>query len=144
MEIPQERRLFRSTSNRMIAGVCGGLGVYFNLDATLIRILVVLLAFADGVGILLYVILWVVVPEEGTLSPRDASGRVKDFVDDVSGRTHSAVRGGGARNLIGFALILLGLFALAGQMLPYRWVRWELFWPLLLVIFGFYILGKKK
>jgi len=62
------RRLYRSRSDRMIAGVCGGIGEYFGVDATLIRlgwaILVVL-----GVGILAYILAWIIIPEapEGTI-----------------------------------------------------------------------------
>jgi phage shock protein C len=58
-----EKRLTRSTTERMIAGVAGGLGEYFNMDPTLVRLIFVLLALAGGPGLLLYLILWVVVPE---------------------------------------------------------------------------------
>jgi phage shock protein C len=60
-----EKRLFRSTTDKMIGGVCGGLAEYFGIDPTIVRIAAVLLALADGVGIVAYVILWIVVPEEG-------------------------------------------------------------------------------
>jgi len=59
-----EKRLMRSTSERMIAGVSGGLASYFNMDPTLVRLIFVLLALAGGPGILIYLILWVVMPEE--------------------------------------------------------------------------------
>ena len=59
------RYLRRSRSDRRIAGVCGGLGTYFGVDSTVIRILFVLLALPGGLpGTLLYLILWVVMPEE--------------------------------------------------------------------------------
>ena len=59
------RYLRRSRSDRRIAGVCGGLGTYFGVDSTVIRILFVLLALPGGIpGTLLYLILWVVMPEE--------------------------------------------------------------------------------
>jgi phage shock protein C len=61
-----EKRLMRSTSERMIAGVCGGLAEYFNMDPTLVRIILVLLALAGGPGLLIYLILWVVMPEDIT------------------------------------------------------------------------------
>jgi len=60
------RRLRRSRTNRVIAGVCGGLAEYFGISATLIRIIFVLLALPGGApGILPYVILWIVMPESG-------------------------------------------------------------------------------
>ena len=59
------RQWRRSRTNRMIAGVCGGLGNYFGINPTLVRIGFVLLGLPGGApGILLYVILWVVMPEE--------------------------------------------------------------------------------
>lgn len=60
----QTKRLYRSKTNRMIAGVCGGLGEYFNVDPTLIRLLWLLLALCGGSGILIYLICWIIIPEE--------------------------------------------------------------------------------
>jgi phage shock protein PspC (stress-responsive transcriptional regulator) len=60
----ETRKLYRSRSNRQVAGVCGGLAQYFNLDATLIRVLFVVLAVLGGSGLLLYVLLWIIVPNE--------------------------------------------------------------------------------
>jgi phage shock protein C len=60
----ETRKLSRSRTNRQVAGVCGGLAEYFNLDATLIRILFVVLAVLGGSGLLLYVALWIIVPNE--------------------------------------------------------------------------------
>jgi phage shock protein C len=58
------RKLYRSTSNRQLAGVCGGLAEYFNLDPTLIRVLFVILAVLGGSGVILYLALWVIVPKQ--------------------------------------------------------------------------------
>ena len=58
-----EKRLMRSADERMIAGVAGGLSHYFSMDPTLVRLIFVLLALAGGPGLLLYLILWVVMPE---------------------------------------------------------------------------------
>ena len=60
----ETRRLYRSLSQRMIGGVCGGLGEYLAIDPTLIRVLFVLAAILAGHGILLYLILLILVPVE--------------------------------------------------------------------------------
>ncbi len=61
----QYNKLYRSRDHRMIAGVCGGLGEYFNIDPTLIRILFVLgTVFGFGSLILVYLVLMIIVPEE--------------------------------------------------------------------------------
>lgn len=58
-----EKRLVRPTTNRMVAGVAAGLADYMNLDPTIVRLLFVLLALAGGPGILIYIIMWIVMPE---------------------------------------------------------------------------------
>ncbi|RME83235.1 MAG: PspC domain-containing protein [Caldilineae bacterium] len=58
------KRLYRSRKDRMIAGVCGGLGEYFNIDPTLIRLALLFLVIWGGGGVLVYLIAWIVIPEE--------------------------------------------------------------------------------
>mgnify|MGYP001336528871 CR=1 FL=1 len=61
----EPKRLYRSRSERMIGGVCGGIGKYLKIDPTVIRLLFLLLAFLSGVpAIIAYIILLFVVPEE--------------------------------------------------------------------------------
>jgi phage shock protein C len=58
------RKLYRSRTNRRVAGVCGGLAEHFNMDATLIRVLFVVLAILGGSGIIIYIAMWIIVPQE--------------------------------------------------------------------------------
>ena len=58
------KRLYRSKKNRIIAGVCGGLGEYFNIDSTIIRLLWIILTLMGGAGILAYIIAWIIIPEQ--------------------------------------------------------------------------------
>lgn len=57
------KKFARSLTDRKIAGVCGGLGVYFNIDPAIVRILFVCLLFFGGSGLLLYLIVWIISPE---------------------------------------------------------------------------------
>ncbi|MCK6581033.1 MAG: PspC domain-containing protein [Anaerolineae bacterium] len=59
----EPKRLLRSRTNRQIAGVCGGLGEYFGIDPTLLRIAFILMVVFGGSGLLLYIILALVIPE---------------------------------------------------------------------------------
>jgi phage shock protein C len=61
MEEP--RKLYRSQTQRMLAGVCGGLAEYFNIDATVLRVLFLILAVFGGSGIVIYLVMWIVVPD---------------------------------------------------------------------------------
>ena len=58
------KKLYRSKENRKVAGVCGGIGEYFDIDPTLVRLLAVALVFAGGSGVLGYIVAWIIVPEE--------------------------------------------------------------------------------
>ncbi len=64
MKIDVRKRLYRSRKNRQVAGACAGVADYLGVDATLVRIAWVLFALAGGPGLLLYIIMAVIVPEE--------------------------------------------------------------------------------
>ncbi|HEX5895353.1 MAG TPA: PspC domain-containing protein [Thermoleophilaceae bacterium] len=74
-ESPQPRRLLRSGSDRVIGGVCGGLGRYFNIDPTLFRIGAVVLVFVGGAGLLAYLAALLLIPSEDSPTATDAPGR---------------------------------------------------------------------
>lgn len=63
-----DTRLVRSRDNRMIAGVCGGLARALGIDATIVRLVFLLAVFAGGASPLIYIVLWIVMPEESTAS----------------------------------------------------------------------------
>ena len=71
-------RLFRPKDGRMIAGVCAGLAAYFKVDVNLIRLLFGVCTVFWGLGILLYVIAWAILPEEG-----EGKSIVESFVDKL-------------------------------------------------------------
>lgn len=64
----EKKRLMRS-DHGMIAGVCAGIANYFGIDPTIVRVLYVLMVLFAGFGILLYVILWIVIPKQKSLNP---------------------------------------------------------------------------
>jgi phage shock protein PspC (stress-responsive transcriptional regulator) len=59
----EPRRLFRSSNNKVIGGVCGGLGEYFDIDPNVIRLISVLLVFFGGLSLWVYIIMWIVLPQ---------------------------------------------------------------------------------
>ena len=67
-----DKKLTRSSDDRWVAGVCGGLGEYFGVDPTLIRVIFVLATLILGMvvgGVIVYAILWAIMPEEGAVEP---------------------------------------------------------------------------
>ncbi len=61
-EVIMQRRLYRSRTDKILAGVCGGLSEYSGVDPTLVRLVFVLLALAGGPGIIIYLIMWLITP----------------------------------------------------------------------------------
>lgn len=62
---PAARQLRRSTDDRMLAGVAGGIARYLDADVTLVRIIIAALALLNGVGLALYIAAWLLLPEDG-------------------------------------------------------------------------------
>jgi phage shock protein C len=69
-----QKKLHRSRTEKMIAGVCGGLAEYFNVDPTLVRVLWILMVLLAGTGVLLYIILWIVMPLDVPAAPGSPPG----------------------------------------------------------------------
>lgn len=63
-----QKRLYRSEDNKIFAGVCGGIGEYFDVDPMLIRILWLIFSFMAGWGVLLYIICWVLIPTKSSIA----------------------------------------------------------------------------
>lgn len=75
----ETKRLYRSNRDKQFGGVCGGLAEYFNIDPTLVRILFAVGTLMGGPGLLLYIILWLVIPE----APADDGLYEKPKNDDL-------------------------------------------------------------
>ncbi len=59
-----DKRLYKSSTNRVLFGVCGGLGEYFNIDPTIVRLLFILLVFGAGSGLAIYFVAALIMPDE--------------------------------------------------------------------------------
>jgi phage shock protein C len=84
------KRITRSRNDRMLAGVAGGLAAYFNIDPLFVRLGFALLAFLNGTGILLYLLLWLLLPNEDSVSS-DSRTQVRENVDEMRTTAQSAV-----------------------------------------------------
>ena len=59
-----KKKLYRSKKDHMIAGVCGGIAEYFDVDSTLVRLLTVLFVLLGGAGVVVYIIAWIIIPQK--------------------------------------------------------------------------------
>lgn len=134
-------RLYRSRTDRMIFGVAGGMARWLDVDPAVVRLVWALLIIAGGVGLLLYIVAAIVVPEEplgaappmGADAPPSGSGPA---AGGGWGAPHGSVRrdAGSAPIIIGIVLVLLG-----GWFLAERYIDWldnALLWPALLIVVG--------
>lgn len=78
----QGKRVYRSRTDRIVAGVAGGLAAYFNIDPLLVRIGLVLFTLINGAGILLYITLWALLPNEDSIAV-DTRSQVHENVNEM-------------------------------------------------------------
>ena len=76
------KRLYRSEENKIIGGVCGGLGEYFDIDPSIVRIIFVAIVLAGGSGLLIYLILWIILPTKSNLQ-KDEQESIKENTDEI-------------------------------------------------------------
>ncbi|MCR4441057.1 MAG: PspC domain-containing protein [Peptococcaceae bacterium] len=148
--------LYKSRTNKVIAGVCGGLAEYFKVDATLIRLAWALAIFAGGSGLILYILAVIIMPEapanktgaEGApAEPTDAEGAGRETTG-AAGAEPPAGSGGKAegdarkRQVFGLILIGLGLYFILNRYIPF--FSMHNWWPLVLIIIGLVIMFKGK
>lgn len=137
----ESKKLVRSQEDRVIAGVCAGLAHHLEVDLVLVRLVFIALAFVNGLGVLAYLILWLVVPDE---SQRELEGEevVRANVSDIGQRARqlgSRLREAPQGSvIIGVVLVALGAMFLLKQVVP--WMTPGLVWPLALIAIGAYLL----
>lgn len=160
------RRFYRSHSEKMVFGVCGGLAEYFQVDVVLVRLAFVLLAVSGGVGLIAYVILAVITPRAGTAATpgetvRENIQEIRTTAEEMASEIQSGfgkergkgekaeedeVKGYRQRNayLGGLILIVAGLLFLLGNFGLFTWFEWRLFWPVILIAIGLLIIGSRR
>jgi phage shock protein C len=150
-------RLERSTTNKVVAGVCGGIGEYLQVDPTLVRVFFVVGSIVtSGLGLLGYIVLIVLLPLPGQPAPFvKTSGVTTSTVDTAAGGTPAdqiapiasapADPGAAERNRAAFGavLIALGAIFLFSNAGVFRIVRWDLVWPLVIIAIGALLLAQR-
>ena len=152
-----KQRLYRTSSDRMIAGVAGGLAEYFDIDPVLTRILFVVLTLSGGFGLLTYIILWIVVPYDYEIGvkPQFAEQKAEYKSDDFTAykQNESATaqqsvleevntEKNNRKTVAGIILVIIGALLLADNL--FSDVVFENIGPVLLILAGIFILYYHK
>ena len=136
-------RLYRSSTDRMISGVSGGLARYFDVDSSLVRLGWIVLCFITfGFAALIYIVLLVAMPREETRVSEPSHPLDDSRVEEGSPGPRSISRASRRRSLLALGLVVLGALLLLTN---FGWVRWDLLWPVVLIGLGAAILlGRSK
>lgn len=126
------KRFERDLQNKVLGGVCSGLGNYFDMDPTFWRVLFFFLFFFGCSGLLIYIVLWIVMPA------KVIGSNAEDFAQDVNGNT-SPKKGGMTAGLL---LIGIGTIGLLARYIPQ--INWHTAWPILLIIIGIILILPKR
>jgi phage shock protein PspC (stress-responsive transcriptional regulator) len=149
-------RFERSATNKVIAGVCGGIAEYLQVDPTLVRVFFAVGSIlTGGLGVLVYVVLVVLMPLPGQPAPfvKSAGATTSTLEDAASGGLSAAApvappaadREAAERRRAAFGLFLIAVGAvfLLGNAGLFRIVRWDLAWPLVLIAVGALLLAQR-
>lgn len=147
------KQLRRSSTNKVIAGVCGGLGEYFEVDPSVVRIVFVLLTFFGASGILLYLILWIILPASPTIDPLSHEG-FNQTVAEMKSKAHEVVNGMRPNSTpvtpqqnqswIAILLVALGALFLFRNFGVFDIFDFDRMWPVALVVLGLALLFRRK
>ncbi|MEK7104303.1 MAG: PspC domain-containing protein [Patescibacteria group bacterium] len=151
----QTKKLHRSKTEKVIAGVAGGLGEYFGIDPVLFRILFVFLILWGGAGILFYLILMFIIPGEGGQSAKEtikeAAGELRYKAQEVAGTIKQEAQDiqqqswwTSRKHVLGVVIMLAGLIFLLNQLFPMRFLKFNFIWPVVVMLVGFFVLLKKQ
>ncbi|MCL5010855.1 MAG: PspC domain-containing protein [Patescibacteria group bacterium] len=137
------KKLFRSPKTGIIAGICSGIGGYFEIDPVIVRILFVFLVLVHGLGILLYLVLIFVIPKKPDENEETA------IAEKMATESEKIKRGGkswacDSKKVIGLAMIVIGAVVLLARFFPITWFKWDIFWPTAIILIGAYLILKRN
>jgi phage shock protein PspC (stress-responsive transcriptional regulator) len=161
----REKKLYKSSSDRVLFGVCGGIAEYFEIDAVIVRLLVVIFTLTAAAGLIFYIIAAIIMKRDDSLAGAYEGAAGGQAADGYGGaesyneaygppggdipqapafrRAARQQRGSGVL-IVGLLFIIIGLLYLINHFLPiFQWVRPGMVAALVLVMLGIYFVAKR-
>lgn len=138
------KKLYRSRTDRIVAGVAGGLGEYFEIDPVIFRIIFIVLLFAGGFAFWAYIVLLFVLPSETEEAVKEKKADKRKVKKETKKTTKEPEQLSG-KQMIGLVIILIGLAILMTALFPAQlgWFRWGVFWAIIILFIGFVTIFKR-
>lgn len=125
------RKIYRSRTDRIVFGVCGGIAAYYSIESLWVRVVFIFLGITGAIGLLLYLALALLMP----VDPRgqNSAARESHGVASTSADATSRDR----RNMLGLVIVTVGVIAFFNTIFPGFWIGWKIVWPIVIILIGF-------
>ena len=153
------QNLHKSRSNKVIAGVCGGVGEYFNVDATIIRLVWALAVFMGGSGFIIYILAMIIMPDDPRVEPKKQTvsaiegSTIQEGAEENGQQSEAANTeappvtiqnpGEGKRNQVfGLILVAIGAYFLLERYFPF--FELDNWWPVVIILVGLFVMLRGR
>jgi phage shock protein C len=155
------KRLYRSRKDKVIAGVCGGIADYFKIDPVWVRLIAVLLIFLDGIGIIMYILAWILMPKN-PFQDETRRTRAEEIAERAVKKVNRKIKRVEARHnaykdikhhdeeehqgkgivMLGIILVLVGAIFLLKEY--FSWFRFIYVLPIIIIALGLYFIFRGR
>lgn len=140
------RKIYRSRTDRMVFGVCGGIADYYNIESLWVRLIFIFLGLTGAIGLLLYLALAFLMPLDPAgrasqnINMRETAEKMKRGASQLAAELSIDPQTARRRNLLGFLIVAVGVVAFFNVLFPNLPLGWNILWPIAIILIGFSLL----
>ncbi len=147
------RRLVRSRTDKLIFGVCGGIGDYYRIEPIWVRLVFIFLSVTSAfvLGPILYIALAILMPKvETEEGPADLKKNIKELAHEVGHKAEQLRRDideprlSRRRTVLGLGIIIVGIIAFFNEIFPNFWIGWKVLWPIIIMLIGLSFISDSR
>jgi phage shock protein PspC (stress-responsive transcriptional regulator) len=139
------KKIYRSKEDKMIAGVCGGIAEYLRIDSVWVRLVFFISIFINGIGLLAYLILWVIIPDNPDQEDKENKEDKKskkvsqEKSQNITEKTNT--HDNHSRLIVGSILIFIGVIFMLKEF--FKLFDWSIFWAIFFIGIGIILLIRR-